>query len=108
MIEWAKDKKPYWEAICKKYGGNPDAFDWGTWGFFDWSLGKAWPTIGTNNKARKYGWTRVDDTVETLYKTFKSFEHAGILPAGRTILADDRKRAGGQGTGVAANGVTGH
>lgn len=88
MIEWAKDKRPYWEAVCKKYGGKPEAFDWGTWGFFDWSIGKTWPTIGTNNKARKYGWTRVDDTFESWIETFKSFELAGILPPSRVIQAE--------------------
>ena len=93
MIEWAKDKKPYWEAVCKKYGGKPEAFDWGTWGFFDWSIGKTWPTIGTNNKARKYGWTRVDDTVESWIETFKSFELAGILPPSRVIQAEAKAEA---------------
>ncbi|KAJ4988552.1 NAD dependent epimerase dehydratase family protein [Stagonosporopsis vannaccii] len=80
MIDWARDKRPYWEAVCEKYGGNPDAFDWGTWGFFDWSIGKTWPTLGTNNKARRYGWTRVDDTLESWFETYKSFEAFGILP----------------------------
>jgi hypothetical protein len=35
MIDWARDKKPYWETVCQKHGGNPNAFDWGTRGFFD-------------------------------------------------------------------------
>ncbi len=60
MVDWAKDKKPVWDKVCDKYGGKKEAFDWGTWDFFDWAIGKTWPTIGTNNKARKYGWTRVD------------------------------------------------
>lgn len=47
MGDWAKDKRPVWEAICDKYGGNKEAFDWGTWGFFDWATGKSWPTIST-------------------------------------------------------------
>jgi len=100
MIDWAKDKKPYWESVCKKYGGNPEAFDWGTWGFFDWSIGKTWPTLGTNNKARKYGWTRVDDTHESWLETFKSFELAGILPKSSAIRAESQKKklAGANGS----------
>ena len=82
MIDWARDKRPYWESVCRKYGGNPEAFEWGTWGFFDWSIGKTWPTLGTNNKARRYGWTRVDDTLESWIETYRSFEAAGILPTG--------------------------
>ncbi len=30
MVEWAKDKKPVWERVCEKYGGKPEAFDWGS------------------------------------------------------------------------------
>lgn len=92
MIDWAKDKKPYWEAVCKKYGGNPQAFDWGSWGFFDWTTGKTWPTISTVNKARKYGWTRQDDTYETWIETFRSFENAGILPREHVLKADLREK----------------
>lgn len=85
MAEWAKDKKPVWEQICDKYGGNKEAIDWGTWGFFDWSIGKAWPTISSINKARRLGWKRHDDTFETWVETFRSFENAGILPPNRNL-----------------------
>lgn len=92
--------------MCKKYGGNPDAFDWGTWGFFDWSIGKTWPTLGTNNKARKYGWTRVDDTYESWIETFKSFELAGILPKSSVIRAESEKMNKKMaGAGAGGNGV---
>ncbi|GME31383.1 Nad-dependent epimerase dehydratase [Neofusicoccum parvum] len=80
MYEWAKDKKPVWEAIVKKYGGNPKAIEWGTWGFFGWATGKSWLTIGTTQKARKFGWTRMDDTYESWRETFRSLENAGIIP----------------------------
>lgn len=30
MVEWAKDKKPVWEQVVAKNGGNPEAFDWAT------------------------------------------------------------------------------
>jgi len=80
MGEWAKDKRAVWERICDKYGGSKEAFDWGTWAFFDWSVGKAWPTISSINKARRMGWKRQDDTYQTYINTFKSFENAGVLP----------------------------
>lgn len=57
MVEWAKDKRPVWEAVVNKYGGKPEAFDWGTWGFFNWATGKSWCTISSITKARKYGGT---------------------------------------------------
>ncbi|KAJ4191687.1 hypothetical protein NW759_016670 [Fusarium solani] len=84
MTEWAKDKKPVWQRVVCKHGGNPDAFDWGTWDFFDWITGKTWPTIGSVSKARKFGWQRYDDTVDTYLETFRSFENAGILPPSKT------------------------
>ncbi|KAF4304808.1 putative nucleoside-diphosphate-sugar epimerase protein [Botryosphaeria dothidea] len=102
MGNWAKDKKPVWESICKKYGGNPEAFDWGTWWFMDWAVGKSWPTISSVNKARKMGWQRYDDTYETWIETFRSFENAGILP--RPQRGVKRSYAAANGTN-GANGV---
>lgn len=84
MGEWAKGKEKVWETVCEKYGGDKEAFNWGTWGFFDWSLGKAWPTVGTTTKAREYGWQRYDDTFKTWIQTFRNFENAGTLPRQRT------------------------
>jgi hypothetical protein len=80
MADWAEDKKDVWNTVCEKYGGSKEAFDWGTWFFFDWSVGKAWPTLSSMTKARKFGWNRYDDTFETWVETFKAFENAGILP----------------------------
>lgn len=80
MADWAQGKKEVWQRIATKYGGHPDAFDWGTWDFFDWALGKAWYTIGSVSKARKFGWKRYDDSLDAWTQTFRSFENAGILP----------------------------
>lgn len=64
-----------------KYGGSPQAFDWGTWDFVEWGLGKAWSTLSSVGKARKFGWQRSDDSFETYVQTFRAFENAGILPS---------------------------
>ena len=85
MADWAKDKQDVWAQVCEKYGGSKEAFDCGTWGFFDWSIGKAWPTVSSINKARKFGWTRHDDTFETWVETFRTFANAGILPRAEVI-----------------------
>ncbi|KAF4540657.1 Nad-dependent epimerase dehydratase [Lasiodiplodia theobromae] len=90
MYEWAKDKKPVWERIVKKYGGNPQAIEWGTWGFFMWTTGKSWLTIGTTAKARKFGWNRIDDTYDSWIETFRSLENAGILPRMRDVVANGK------------------
>ncbi|KAI9037862.1 SDR family oxidoreductase [Aspergillus affinis] len=88
MVEWAKDKRPIWEAVVKKYGGKSEAFDWGTWGFFNWATGKSWLTISSINKARKYGWTRTDNTFDTWIETYRSFENAGVLPSHAALMGE--------------------
>ncbi|KAK2601232.1 hypothetical protein N8I77_010696 [Diaporthe amygdali] len=80
LVEWAIDKRPVWERICAKYGGKPEAFDWGTWQFFEWSLGKTWPTVASNAKARRYGWKRIDNTHDAWIDTFKTLANAGVIP----------------------------
>ncbi|KAL3474864.1 hypothetical protein BJX99DRAFT_271465 [Aspergillus californicus] len=85
MVEWAKDKREVWARVVQKYGGRLDAFDWGTWGFFNWATGKSWLTISSINKARRFGWTRNDDTLETWIETYRSFENAGVLPMNRGL-----------------------
>ena len=87
MIEWAKDKREVWERVVKRFGGKAEAFDWGTWGFFNWATGKNWPTISSVNKARSFGWQRSDTTLNTWYETYQTFENAGILPARASMLA---------------------
>jgi hypothetical protein len=80
MSEWAKDKREVWNRIVDKYGGDKEAFDRGTWSFFDWAIGKNWPTVSSMSKARAYGWYRHDDSYECFVETFRAFENAGILP----------------------------
>lgn len=69
-----------------KYGGQSEAFDWGTWGLFNWASGKSWPTISSVNKARKLGWTRYDSTLDTWMETYRAFEEAGVLPSRAALL----------------------
>jgi len=80
MSEWAKEKRPLWEKICQKYGGTPEAFDWGAWAYFDWATSRNWLSLMSLTKARKFGWTRYDDTFEAWVNTIRAFENAGILP----------------------------
>lgn len=93
MTEWCKDKKPVWERVVAKQGGNPQAFDWATWDILDWGLGEAWLAITTVAKARKFGWTRYDDTYETWVETFRSFENAGVLPLQASLALEQKPTA---------------
>ncbi|XRM44100.1 hypothetical protein ABZX51_007245 [Aspergillus tubingensis] len=89
MVEWAKDKRAVWETVVQKHGGKVEAFDWGTWGFFNWATGKSWLTISSVNKARKYGWQRHDNTFDTWIETYRSFENAGVLPSHASLARAD-------------------
>ncbi|KEF51219.1 uncharacterized protein A1O9_12722 [Exophiala aquamarina CBS 119918] len=80
MAEWAKDKREVWDRICTKYGGNEKAFDWATWDAMDWVGSMTWLTLVSLQKARRFGWSRYDDTFETWIQTYKTYEMAGILP----------------------------
>lgn len=80
LVEWAKDKRPVWEQMVKKYGGNVEAFDWCEWGALSWAEGMHWPTLPSATKARKFGWKRFDTATECWFGTLKSFQNAGILP----------------------------
>ncbi|KAI8930869.1 hypothetical protein NX059_011886 [Plenodomus lindquistii] len=90
LTEWSKDKRHVWESVVAKHGGEREAFSWGTWDFADWALGKAWCTIGTPGKARKFGWTRYDETCDTYFEAFRAFENAGVLPYSDELRAEDK------------------
>ena len=87
MGDWAKDKKEVWARVGDKYGGSEEAFECGTWGSIDWSTEKAWPTISSINKKRKFGWNRHGDTFETCVETFRTFANPGILPKEHVVKA---------------------
>ncbi|KAF9637997.1 putative nucleoside-diphosphate-sugar epimerase protein [Lasiodiplodia theobromae] len=80
MAEWAKDKRPVWEQVVKKYGGNVEVFDWCEWESMNWLEEIHWPILPSATKARKFGWKRFDTATECWFGTFKSFQNAGILP----------------------------
>lgn len=85
LVEWAKDKREAWNRVVEKYGGKHEVFDWAAWGHLSWGMGRAWSTLLSVGKARKFGWKRYDDTFEAWTKTYKSLENAGILPSARPI-----------------------
>ncbi|KAJ0421362.1 hypothetical protein BJY00DRAFT_323348 [Aspergillus carlsbadensis] len=88
MVQWAADKRGVWEAVVAKYGGRKEAFEWGTWGFFNWATGKSWCTVSSVHKARSMGWRRTDRTFDTWVETYRSFENAGVLPSRRALLGE--------------------
>ncbi|KAF4218742.1 hypothetical protein CNMCM8980_004507 [Aspergillus fumigatiaffinis] len=85
LVEWAKDKREAWSRVVERYGGKDEVFDWAAWGHLSWGMGRAWSTLLSVGKARKFGWQRYDDTFETWIKTYKVLENAGILPSSRLV-----------------------
>lgn len=87
LVEWSKDKGEAWSRIVEKYGGKQEVFGWAAWGHLNWGMGRAWSTLLSVNKARKFGWSRHDDTIEAWLQTYKVLENAGILPR---VPSDER------------------
>lgn len=83
MLEWAKDKRPVWERIVAKHGGDVNSFQLDSFALMNWYITPTEiesPLIASVGKARKFGWIRFDDTQTTWIKTFESYQNAGVLP----------------------------
>jgi hypothetical protein len=83
LVEWAKDKKPVWESIVAKHGGDAEAFQLDAFELMNWYITPSLqqvPFMSTNTKAREFGWNRNDDTYQAWLSTMRSYENAGVLP----------------------------
>ncbi|CAK44055.1 hypothetical protein M747DRAFT_357323 [Aspergillus niger ATCC 13496] len=83
LAEWAQDKKPVWERIVTKYGGDPEAFQLDAFRLMNWYITPApnmVPFISTVAKARHFGWNHGDDTYQSWLNTMRAYEDAGVLP----------------------------
>lgn len=70
-----------------------------------YSTGKGWNTTSTMSKARKFGYTRYDDTYDTWVETFRAFENAGILPHRDALLKGDPVLTKLPSKAAATNGI---
>jgi hypothetical protein len=85
LVTWAKDTREAWNRVVERYGGKHEVFDWAAWGYPSWGMGRAWSTVLSVGKARKFGWQRYDDTFEAWIKTYKVLENSGILPSSHLV-----------------------
>ncbi|KAH8426308.1 SDR family oxidoreductase [Aspergillus melleus] len=84
LAEWAQDKRPVWRTIVARCGGNVDSFQEHGFAMLDWLFSPSTPGAAfmtSVQKARKFGWTRIDDSYEAWISTFRSYENADILPS---------------------------
>ncbi|PLB48513.1 nucleoside-diphosphate-sugar epimerase GsfE [Aspergillus steynii IBT 23096] len=91
MAEWASDKGPVWEHIVAKYGGKVESFRLDSFALMNWYITPSqqkMPFMSTVSKARKMGWSRVDNTYESWIATFRSYENAGVLPVQRDFTVE--------------------
>ncbi|RGP64965.1 hypothetical protein FSPOR_7579 [Fusarium sporotrichioides] len=89
MIEWRKGKKQVWERVLARYGGQLEAFEPGTWDFFDWA--------------------RYDDTYDTYVETFRAFGQAtqvSLAPPPYDAVTLMKAKVNKEQNGVATNGVS--
>ena len=83
MGEWAQDKKPVWERIVAKFGGDPEAFQLDAFKLMNWYItpsGIPGPFMSSIAKARKFGWEYTDETYQAWIDTIRAYENAGVLP----------------------------
>ncbi|CAG8228947.1 unnamed protein product [Penicillium salamii] len=87
LLEWVRGKEEVWKSIVEKYGGRADSFQTGGFAMLNWGFNPTidikTPFMSTVAKARKFGWTRLDDSYDAYYRSFQSYENAGILPCSR-------------------------
>lgn len=82
LLEWSKDKRPVWEALCDQ-AGVPEAkatFDAATWAYQDWVFQRSWSATISMTKARKYGWTGYKDSFESITEAFDKFKTLKQIP----------------------------
>lgn len=83
LVDWAKDKKPTWEKIVAKHGGDPEAFQLDAFALMNWYISpftQKGPILGSGGKARDLGWHSKDDTYRAWLGTMRAYENAGVLP----------------------------
>lgn len=91
MAEWASDKGPVWERIVAQYGGKVESFRLDSFALMNWYITPSvqkMPFMSTVSKARKMGWSRIDNTYEAWINTLRSYENAGVLPAQRDFSVE--------------------
>ncbi|KAL4885960.1 hypothetical protein BJY04DRAFT_214153 [Aspergillus karnatakaensis] len=86
MAEWARGKKPIWDEIVDKYGGDKDAFQMDSFALMNWYITPNGESeepfvLGTVSKARAFGWVRYDDSYKAWLDTYWGYQGAGVLPA---------------------------
>jgi len=79
--EYVQNNKDVWDRLAKRDNLDSSAFDYGTWGFIDFVLGRAYDDHASMNKARKYGWTTKIDTSERYLKCFDRLRQMKIIPS---------------------------
>lgn len=92
LAEWARDKGTVWQEITDKYGGNADAFQGQNFLMLDNLFSPLVPGVTfltTIQKARRFGWKRIDDSEEAWVSTFRSYENAGVLPYPESYQASE-------------------
>ena len=83
LAKWCQDKSAVWERIVARDGGRVETFQLHGFEMLDWLFAPKNPGVAfmtTVQKARRFGWSRVDDSYEAWIRTFRSYENAGLLP----------------------------
>jgi len=81
LVEYMKDKKPVWDRIVQKYGGDKKAWDYTTFEFADLTFSFSWGAVGDMSKAKKLGWNKKIKSIDGFQETFKRMQKEEIIPS---------------------------
>ncbi|CAF3670925.1 unnamed protein product [Adineta steineri] len=81
LEKYVSENKDVWERLAKREKLDASAFDYATWGFVDFGLGRAFDDHGDMTNARQYGWTVTVDTTECYAQCFDRLKKLKIIPS---------------------------
>ncbi|MFM9857617.1 SDR family oxidoreductase [Pseudoxanthobacter sp. M-2] len=81
------DKAPIWDALVKRHGLKPYAYDKiAAWHFGDFIFKTPYDNITSTIKARKFGFQDCLDSEDTMIQQLTELQRLGILPADMTSV----------------------
>ncbi|UJR26448.1 hypothetical protein I4U23_007778 [Adineta vaga] len=80
LADYMPKNKETWDRLVKHNRLDSSAFDYATWNFIDFVLGRAFDDHGDMTKARKFGWTTTVDTKQSYIQCFDRLKQMKIIP----------------------------
>ncbi|CAF3333904.1 unnamed protein product [Rotaria sp. Silwood1] len=80
LAKYMPENKDIWSRLAKRNELDESAFNYATWEFIDFVLGRTFDDHGDMTKARQYGWTTTVDTSECFIQCFDRLKKMEVIP----------------------------